>query len=451
MEIVTLTEGPIRPQILKMAIPMSIGLFFNTMFNVVDTFYAGRLGTSSLAGMSASFSVFFIQNAILSGIATGISALLAQAIGRQDGLAMKRLKINGLALLILVSLMLTAAGTALSPLLLQALGARGQAYLEGSRYVRTIYAGSLCFGINAAFNAFLSAHGLTRPYRNFLVIGFLLNLVLDPLFIFGWFGLPRMGTMGVALATVLVQLAGTVYLAWQVARHKVFQRDDLVFSEVQPQTLGEILSQGIPAALNMMTIALGIFVINWFIYRFGSDASTAGYGAAVRLEQIALLPAIGLNTATLTLVGQNYGAGLYARVRDVYHWAMKLGLLTMSIGMLLLFPFAPWLIGLFNQDPQVIAEGTHYLRIEFLALNAYIILNICLSLLQGLKKPHYAVWIGLYRQIAMPILVFNVLGSVLGLGLTGIWWGIVFTTWSGAVAALLFARQELRKLWQEPG
>ncbi|NCA99283.1 MAG: MATE family efflux transporter [Clostridia bacterium] len=446
----SLTEGSIRPQLLRIAVPMSVGLFFNTLFNVVDTFYAGRLGTESLAGMSASFSVFFIQNALLSGLATGVSALMAQALGRNDPVAIQRLKNTGLVLIVSLSLLLTIAGLIASPWLLYVLGARDLALSEGSRYVRTIYAGSLFWGINASLHAILSAHGQTRPYRNFLVIGFFLNLILDPLFIFGWLGLPRMGTMGVALATVLVQAMGTVYLSWQISKSKIYQTEDLVLSQVSLKAAGDILTQGIPAALNMLTIALGVFVINWFIYRFGSDAATAGYGVAVRIEQLALLPALGLNTATLAMVGQNAGAGKLDRVREVYHISLKLGALIMTIGMALLYPLAPWLIALFNQDPDVIAEGTSYLRIEFLALNAYVILNVCLSLLQGLKKPHYAVWIGLYRQIAMPILIFNLLGRILGLGLTGVWWGIVFTTWSGAVAAVLFARFELKRIIPEP-
>ncbi|MDD2457259.1 MAG: MATE family efflux transporter [Eubacteriales bacterium] len=446
-EQISLTEGSIRPQLLRIAVPMSVGLFFNTLFNVVDTFYAGRLGTASLAGMSASFSVFFIQNALLSGLATGVSALLAQALGRKDEVAIRRLKNTGLVLLVSLSLVLTVAGLIGSPWLLYVLGARGLALSEGSRYVRTIYAGSLFWGINAILHAILSAHGQTRPYRNFLIIGFFLNLILDPLFIFGWLGLPRMGTMGVALATVLVQALGTIYLGRQIAANKVFQAKDVDRSQVRRVVAGEILTQGVPAALNMLTIALGVFVINWFIYRFGSDAATAGYGVAVRIEQLALLPALGLNTATLAMVGQNAGAGKFDRVREVYHTSLKLGALIMTIGMALLYPLAPWLVSLFNQDPDVIAEGTSYLRIEFLALNAYVILNVCLSLLQGLKRPHYAVWIGLYRQIVMPILLFNLLGRVFGLGLDGIWWGIVFTTWSGAMATLLFARRELKRLF----
>ncbi len=445
VEQISLTEGSIRPQLLKIAVPMSVGLFFNTLFNVVDTFYAGRLGTESLAGMSASFSVFFIQNALLSGLATGVSALMAQALGRKDQATIMRLKNTGLVLMVSLSLFLTSAGLIGSPWLLHMLGARGLALSEGSRYVRTIYAGSLFWGINAVLQAIMSAHGQTRPYRNFLIIGFFLNLILDPLFIFGWLGLPKMGTMGVALATVLVQAMGTVYLSWQISKHKVFRSEDLDRAQIKLKVAADILTQGIPAALNMLTIALGVFVINWFIYRFGSDAATAGYGVAVRIEQLALLPALGLNTATLAMVGQNAGAGKYDRVRGVYHTSLKLGVLIMTIGMAVLYPLAPWLISLFNQDLGVIAEGTSYLRIEFLALNAYVILNVCLSLLQGLKKPHHAVWIGLYRQIAMPILIFNLLGRILGLGLPGIWWGIVFTTWSGAVAALMIARLELKR------
>jgi Na+-driven multidrug efflux pump len=118
----------------------------------------------------------------------------------------------------------------------------------------------------------------------------------------------------------------------------------------------------------------------------------------------------------------------------------------MTVGMILIYPFAPFLIGLFNDDPRVVAEGTRYLRIEFLALNAYILINVSLSFLQGLKKPRYAVWIGVYRQAAMPLLLFNFLGITLGLGLARVWWGIVITTWTGALGMLLLTRFEYRKI-----
>ena len=364
----TLTSGPIRKQLLQMAIPMSIGMFFNTMFNVVDTFYAGKLGTADLAGMSASFSVFFILTAIVSGIGTGLAALLSNAIGSNDKPKVVSLRINGLFLTLAVSLVLSVAGFFFSPYLLQVLGASGEALEAGSRYVRMVYAGTIFFAINSTFNAFLSSHGNTKPYRNFLILGFLINLVLDPLLIFGWLGLPRLGTLGVALATVIVQLTGNIYLGFKVSRILDFK-----LSKESPKKLNlkhqlEIVQQGVPSALNMLTIAIGVFVINYFNYRYGNDASIAGYGAAMRLEQLVLLPALGLNAATLTMVGQNYGAHKLERVKETVKTAMKIGIIIMSIGMVIIFPLAPFLIRLFNDDPDVVFEGSRYLRIEFIPL-----------------------------------------------------------------------------------
>lgn len=440
MHIEDYTTGNLRKQILNMAIPVSVGMFFNTMFNVVDTFYAGQLSTQSLAGMSLSFSVFFMLLAVTMGISTGLSALLSIAIGKKNDADIRYLTANGLILTVLVSIAVAILGVAFSPLLLQFLGARGDTLREGSRYLRVIYLGAVFFALNASLNAMLSSRGITKPYRNFLIIGFFMNLVLDPLFIFGPFGLPRLGTMGVALATVVVQFTGSIYLAYKCRKLLGLTFDHIMPDLSRPlrlmrwQTIKEILSQGIPASLNLITIALGIYVINFFIYQHGDDAAIAGYGVAMRIEQIVLLPAIGLNTAALTIAGQNYGAGNFKRVKKTYSESLKIGFLIMTVGMLLVYPLADRLIGLFDNDSNVVFEGARYLRIEFIAFNAYIILNIGLSVLQAMKKPQFAVWIGVSRQLVLPFVLFTLLGDVLGFGLVGIWWGIVITVWLGAAA-----------------
>ncbi len=446
MQIDDYTKGNIKKQLLTMAVPVSVGLFFNTMFNVVDTFYAGKLSTESLAGMSLSFSVFFMLIAIVSGVSTGLSALLSIASGKKDEAEIKVLTVNGMFLTLLISLIISVLGFFVSPMLLHVLGARGETLNQGTYYVKAIYAGAVFFGLNSALNALLSSRGVTKPYRNFLVFGFFLNLILDPLLIFGPFGLPRLGTLGVALATVIVQIIGNVYLFMKCK--KVLNVSLAIFSKkyFQLKTQFDILAQGIPASLNMLTIALGVFVINFFIYKHGDDAAIAGYGVAMRIEQLALLPAIGLNTAALTIAGQNYGAKNYERIKETYKEGLKVGMLIMTVGMVLIFPLASFLIGIFNKDPKVVFEGARYLRIEFIAFNAYIILNIGLSILQAIKKPHYAIWIGVYRQLIMPFLLFNLFGTILGWGLIGIWWGIVTTTWTGAIACLLFVKYELSKL-----
>ena len=451
MHIEDYTQGNLRKQILNMAIPVSVGMFFNTMFNVVDTFYAGQLSTESLAGMSLSFSVFFMLLAVTMGISTGLSALLSIAVGKRNEAEIGHLTASGVFLTVFVSIVVTLIGYVFSPVLLSLLGATGQTLHEGTSYLRMIYFGAVFFALNGALNALLSSRGITKPYRNFLIIGFLMNLVLDPLFIFGPFGLPRLGTMGVALATVIVQFTGNVYLFYKCHKLLGFKINQVIpsfrepFSRIRLSTIKEILSQGIPASLNLITIALGIYVINYFIYRHGDDAAIAGYGVAMRIEQIVLLPAIGLNTAALTIAGQNFGAGNMARVKSTYHESLKIGFLIMTVGMLLVYPLADRLIGLFNDDSNVVFEGARYLRIEFIAFNAYIVLNIGLSVLQAIKKPQFAVWIGVSRQLVLPFILFTLLGDVLGLGLVGIWWSIVITVWLGAAACAVIVNHYTRR------
>lgn len=440
------TQGNLKKQLITMAIPVSVGFFFNTMFNVVDTFYAGKLSTEALAGMSLSFPVFFLLIAIVSGISTGFSVLLSIASGKKDESEVKILTANGMFLIVLISFVISIAGFLISPILLQALGAQGETLNQGTIYVQAIYVGAIFFGINFGINALLSSRGVTKPYRNFLVIGFFMNLVLNPLFIFGPFGLPRLGTFGVALATIIIQIVGNFYLHVQCKKILNLSLRSFSLKLFSFKSQFAIISQGFPASLNMLTIAIGIFVINYFIYQFGDDSAIAGYGVALRIEQLALLPALGLNTAALTIAAQNFGAQNYNRIRETYKEGIKIGVLIMTLGMIIIFPLASFLVGIFNDDPRVVFEGTRYLRIEFLAFNAYIILNIGLSILQAIKKPHYALWIGLYRQIIMPFLLFNLFGIILGWGLVGIWWSIVLTTTTGALACLFIVKFELGKL-----
>lgn len=440
------TSGNLRKQILSIALPMSVGMFFNTMFNVADTYFAGQLGTAPLAGMSVSFSVFFIMLALSSGMGSGISALIAIAQGSKRQDEVEALTYSGIRLATQVGIGTVVFGFFLTPVLLMALGATGSALSYGTDYLRTLYFGAPFYLLNAAFGGILSSRGMTKPNRNFLVTGFFANLILDPLFIFGWFGLPEMGTAGVALATVLVQAGGTVYLAQRC--HKIFKVSIrlIIMERWTLYKQREILAQGIPATLNMLTTALGIFIINYFIYRHGDDASVAGYGVAIRIEQLVLLLTLGLNTATMTLVGQNFGAKNIERIRLIYRTTMGFGVMLMALGMVFVYVLAPVLVDAFNGNPDVVASGAGYLRIEFLALIGYAILNISIAFLQAIKRPKYAIWIGMFRQLILPLVLFTLLGEVLGFGIHGIWWGIVISVWVGVLIGLTFVRFEMKQL-----
>lgn len=439
-----LTE-PVPRLIRSIGIPAAVGFLFNTLFNVVDTWYAGMLSTRTLAALSLSFPVFFLIIAFSGGFSVGITAIVGNEYGAGRAGRGRDASRQAMLLSILVALMLTFLGEALSPLLFRILGAEGEYLDHAVLYMRIIFAGTIFFMLNNSINGILRSHGDTKSYRNFLVIGFLLNLVLDPLFIFGWFGLPALGIAGLALATILIQGIGTLYMA---LRLRAYGRSEVTETGIEslPMKLKpdlslwkELLDQGIPATLNSLTVGAGIFVITWFIGRYG-EAAVAAYGAAVRIEQIALLPTIGISTAVLSITARNCGAGKLDRVEETERSAMRHGLILILPALLFLVA-APSLLSLFTDDPEVIAPGALYLRIDALTLYAYILLFVHVSMLQGLKKPRFAIGIGIFRQILAPVPLFWLLSGPLGMGLSGVFWGIFLVTWSAALIAFIFGRR----------
>jgi len=442
---VDFTISPIPQLVRKLAIPTSVGFFFNTMFNVVDTYYAGTISTSALAGLSLSFPVFFIILSLGMGIGTGTTALIANVLGHGDEQKAKNYARQAVLFGFILSFFLTALGYLAVPYLFKFMNAEGEVLQLALQYMNVVLACSVFFLLNGILNGILSARGDTVSFRNFLIAGSILNIGLDPVFMYGWFGLPAMGVSGIALATVIIQFFGTVYLFFRVGRNGFFSPFDLKFFKPQKACFTELAQQGFPASLSTMTVAVGIFIITYFISFYG-QFGVAAYGIATRIEQIALLPTIGLNVAAITIAGQNYGAGFYERIKETHRKNLKYGVIIATTGMVWVFLFSHQIMALFTNDTEVIEIGSTYLKIATIVFNSYIFMNISISVLQGIKKPMFAIWIGLYRQIIMPVLVFPLLAHVFDFRLMGIWWGIAAINWSAAIISIVYTRKILRDM-----
>ncbi|MGD8982986.1 MAG: MATE family efflux transporter [Desulfobacteraceae bacterium] len=442
---IQLTTQPIAKLLRQIAIPVSIGLFFHTMFNVVDTFFGGLISTQTLAALSLSFPVFFIIIAVGNGFSTGTTALIGNALGAGNRDEARLFGIQGITFGVLVSVIMTWVGVYASPFLFSVLGASDDYLATCLIYMNTIFLGTVFFIMVHMLNAILVALGDTRSFRNFLIGGFFLNIILDPWFIYGGLGIPPLEITGIALATVLIQLSGGVYLGIKVYKTGLMSHKSIRDIFPKPGYFIAIARQGFPASLNMITVGVGIFVITYFISKFGKEA-VAAYGIATRVEQIVLFPTIGLNTATLTIVAQNNGAKLFGRIKETLSTALRYGGILMGLGTIGVFLLAEQLMGLFTGDGKVVEIGATYLRIAAFVFYAYVILYVNVATLQGVKRPMYAIWIGLYRQIIAPMIVFYFLTQILDFGLMAVWWGIFSVTWSAAVITFFYARRLLRKV-----
>jgi len=434
-EPLSLTADSITRLTWRIALPMSVGMFFNTMFNVVDTLCAGWLGTDALAALSLSFPVFFVMVAVGSGISQGTTALMANALGAGDHPEARRVFAQSLVFTSIAAPLLSVAGLLVSPWIFRQLGAEGNYLHAVLAYMNVTLAGGIFYLLPMTMNAALSAQGETRVYRNLLFLSLIANVALNPLLMWGWFGLPALGVAGIALATVLIQMGACFFMWHAVAKTDLLR--GLKAADFRPHlaVLKRITGQAVPAMLNMLTVALGVFVITWFVKHFGKEAVAAS-GIATRIEQIVLMPAIGLNAAVLSIVGQNHGASLHHRVREAWTTNVKIGAVLMALGGALVWVGRDAAMRLFTHDPAVISDGRDYLLMSSVTLAAYPILFVTVFAMQGIKRPAYGLWIGLYRQVAAPLIVFNGLAFGLGWGLWGVWWGISLVTWSAALFAL---------------
>jgi putative MATE family efflux protein len=440
-----LVRDPIPRLIRQIALPASIGFFFNTMYNIVDTFFAGLHSTDALAALAASFPIFFIIIALGAGIGQGATALIANAVGRGDLELAHRISLQSVSFGLLVSLALTGLGLGSAPFLFRFLGAEDRYLSLSLAYMNTILLGTGFFLFQSSLNATLNALGDTRTFRNVLIVGSLLNACLDPWFMFGGLGLPAMGIRGIALATILIQLGGGLYMLRRVRHTRIWGGWRWAWFKPDRIQYREIAAQGFPASLNMLTVALGIFIITWFVGRFSKEG-VAAYGIATRIEQIFLLPTIGLNIAILSLTGQNNGAGRFDRIREAYRRSLAYGLVMMLVAGAVVFFAGRLMMAWFTADSVVIATGAAYLRVAAITLCSYVILFQTVYLLQGLKKPIYGLWVGIYRQLVAPCLVFWLLAFKLDWKLPGIWWGIFLVTWSAALFMLWFGDWKLRRV-----
>lgn len=438
-----LTQKDIPSLIKGIAVPASIGYMFNTLYNIVDSWFSGFISTQALAALGLSFPVFFCIMAFGYGIATGSTAILSNALGAKKREEVELYATQVLTFGAILSLLISALGLLLIPSLYRILGATEEYLAMSLSYMNIIVTGTILFMGNFLLNSILQAHGDTRSYRNLLIFGFFLNLFFNPTFMFGWFGLPAMGISGIAFATVLIQFIGLIYMAWKVSGLGLFCKRCLRLITPRKRAFIQISRQGFPASVNTMTIALGIFIITYFVKDFGK-AAVAAYGITQRVEQLAMLPLMGLYVSTIAIVGQNNGAGKFKRVKETVRTSLKFGLILMSIGAAAMFIIPGPILSFFTDDKEVLSVGIIYLRIAAFISWGYVILNLANASLQGLKRPMFAVWIGLYRQIIGAFFIFFVVRGLLDLGITAIWWSIFFLVWSSSVIAIFFLRRTLR-------
>ena len=397
-----LTKDNIPTLIRQIAIPSSIGTLFQTLYNIVDVKFAGLISPDAITAIAKSFPIYFIIIGFTAGLSIGVTALISNAIGKNDEKKASLLLAQAILTSLIISFLVTLVGIYGTGPILKFLKTNPEIIFYAKDYMDIIFLGASLFFLQLTINSFLVSRGDTKSLRNVLIITFFLNLVLNPIFIYGLYFIPEMGIKGIALATLCSQLFGLIYIILKVNKTnlKKFLNPECFIPKYNLQK--EILSQTIPATISMMLIGLGVFVLLFYVSTYG-DYSAGGYGAAIRFEQLFLLPVLGLNASTLALVGQNFGAMNFVRIHETYTRSIFYGTLFMGICGLFVFFSSDYIMYFFSDNDEIIFYGSTYLKIAAFAGPCYPIFFISSALLQGLKKPNYQMVINLMRMVILPV------------------------------------------------
>ncbi len=439
---IDLTQGDIKAHIKQLAVPASVGFLFHTMYNVTDTYFAGLISTQALSALTLSFSIFFMVIAFAGGMSEAVTALVGNALGKKEYEYATHIVRNAFVFALVLSIALTLIGIASTPFLMQTLGAEGSYLEESLAYINVILYGAVFFVFSFFINAMLNSVGDTVSFRNILITAAFLNIVLDYWFVFGGLGVKALGISGISYATVLTEFITMVYLFYKLQKTPLLESERGFSFDID--VFRSLLKQGFPPSMNMVLMATGIFIITYYASPYGKEV-VAAFGIGMRIEQIALMPSIGLNVAVLAIVSQNNGARLFERISQTLRLSLFYGAVISLVGMVSLFFGAEKLMLLFTQDMRVIEEGVLYLRIEAFILFSFMVIFIYLAMLQGIERPGFIFYISLFRQIIAPILLLS-LFAYFALEVVWIWLGIAFIVTFSALLTWLYASAMLKKL-----
>ena len=445
---IKLTKDPIWTLLRKVTIPASVGSLFQTFYNLVDTWFAGRISAEAIGAIAKSFPIYFTIIAVGVGLGAATNALIGNSIGEKKVRVASMYIAQSLIFALTVSIFVTLFGLNASNYLLGVMGSDAEGIVLTREYLDIIFYGTFIVLIQISLNGTLNAQGDTKSYRNVLIFSFFLNIFLNPLFIWGYGFIPGFGIAGLAIATVISQLIGTIYLAYKVNNCKIKEYLKLQCFIPKFEYLKPLTTQAVPIMFSMLFIGVGIFNILYFIGQFG-DLATAGYGAALRVEQVFLLPVIGLNTAVLSIGGQNFGAKAYNRIRELYTKALLFGSSFMAIAGIIIFFGAEFFVSLFTDNQEAVVSGAIYLKIAALIGPIYPVFFITTAVFQAVKKPLYSLYLSILRLTAFPFLSLWYVINIRGGDYEDIFYTIMATNWAMGIAVLIFIGYFLNNVFKQ--
>ena len=406
-----LTQGNIKKTIVQMVLPMILGMFGMVAFNFADTAFVAQLGGIELAAMSFTFPVIMIVQAIAVGLGIGTGSVVSRAAGDRN--SVKRLTTDSLLLSVIIVIIAAAAGIATIRPLFAGIGAGDDVMPYITQYMTIWYLGLPMVVIPMVGNNIIRALGDTKIPGLVMLFSALLNIILDPLFIFGLGPIPKMGISGAALTTVVSRFISLVVALYILGKREKLLKLSGATLKMVMQSFKRILHVGIPSALVKAIVPFGAYIITGLLAVYGND-TVAGYGAGVKTEFVTFCVINAMSAVAISFLGQNYGQHRHDRIKQGFRYMLLLNIVYSVAIYIILFFIAPYVAMLFSDKAAIQQTTVLYIRIAVAALAFQGGVQITTSAFNAVGKPLYAAMISLLQMFVIYIPLSYLLGPMLG-------------------------------------
>ena len=444
--------GDPKKAIITLAIPMIIAMSVQTLYNLTDAVWVSGIGASALAAVGFVFPFFFMALSIASGLGIGGGSAISRYIGANDKKGADSVAVHTLIIMIIISLFFTLLLFVFSYDIFKAIGA-GEILGMATSYAQIIALGTTSIFFSFIANAILRAEGDAKRAMYAMVFGTILNIILDPIFIYTF----KMGVAGAAWATILsMTISSLLLFNWLFMKKDTFVSIYFRNFHFDKIIIKDILRISFPASIMQLSMSITMLIMNIIIINIGVIDGTGNPqdGIAVftvgwRIVQMATMPLIGIATAVVSVTGAAYGANDYFKLDIVYMHAIKLGFLIEAIIALFVFFFAPVItIGFtMSESSAALSEDIiNFLRIAVFFFPGIAFGMLSSSMFQGAGKGMNALIVTIFRTIILTLPISWFLSITLGFGLSGAWWGMVAGNLSGSFTAFTWGKLYIKKL-----
>lgn len=420
-----LAEEKVLKLLLKFSIPAIVGMIVNALYNVIDRVFIGNgVGSLGIAGITVGFPIMLVIMAFAMLVGFGATSLISIRLGEQKKEEAELIMGNGMVLLILISVIISGIGLVFINPLLQLFGVSETVLPYARDYLRIILWGTVFMTIGFGMNNFIRAEGNPKVAMFTMLIGAFINIILDPIFIFGF----QWGIQGAALATVFAQMISAIWVFYYFIGGKSTLKLHLNNLRLQLPIMNKIVAIGsAPFAMQLAASLLNV-IMNNSLNHYGGDIAVAGMGIIHSIIMLMLMPVFGINQGAQPIIGFNYGAKKFDRVKETLKLAIFVATVIVSIGFVATRLFPEQFIMLFNrEDTELIEFGTRALRTFLIFLPIIGFQVVGANYFQAIGKPKHAMILTLSRQVLLLIPLLLILPRFYGLN------GVLF---SGPIADL---------------